>query len=151
MQKNGTILRLMAVSTGLTLIAACSDKAGQSAPETAATPAQSSSMPAEPTIDNLRLLAAGGSPAPASHQFAAGEPIQLSMTVEGVAPGATVGAYWYGPENYPLAYELKPVAGDGKVNFTLDNTLDWQSGAYRAEIWVAGKKVDERRFDMAAG
>ncbi len=146
----GIILRLMAVSTGLTLVAGCSDKANL-APAVAEMPAQSNSMPAQPTINDLQLVAAGGDPASTSTQFATGEPIQLSMTVEGVDPGATVAAYWYGPDNSALAYELKPVAGNGKVDFTLDNTLDWQDGAYRAEIWVAGKKIDERRFDMAAG
>lgn len=86
-------------------------------------------------------------------EFAPGEPIHLALSVEDAPPTATVSVRWYGPQNVQLGYENKDVisAQQQQLTFEQDNTADWQSGDYRAEVWVGGEKVAEKDFQIVAG
>lgn len=82
--------------------------------------------------------------------FNPGEPIQLSMAVNGAPSGTAVTTYWYGPANQELGYETLIVnQGDDRIRFVLDNTRDLSAGQYHAEVWVGNQKVDERTFQVA--
>lgn len=82
--------------------------------------------------------------------FAPGEPIFVTMDVEVPLPrGTLVTAYWYGPQNQPLGYEIKPVAADQeRISFMQRNTLDWPRGDYRAEIWIGETRMSEHEFQI---
>lgn len=84
-------------------------------------------------------------------EFSPGEPICLSMKVNHAPRGTIVTTYWYGPGNSTLGYETRAVSADGKrLRFVQDNTVDWQQGAYRAEVWIGNTKLKERHFEIVA-
>jgi hypothetical protein len=84
-------------------------------------------------------------------EFAPGETIHFSMAVDDAASGKTVTTYWYGPEERRLAYETKIILPDQeRLQFVQDNTADWDSGQYRAEVWVGDEKVGEQQFQIVA-
>lgn len=39
-------------------------------------------------------------------------------------------------------------AGEKMLAFTAPDTAAWKSGEYRAELWVADKKVQQAQFDI---
>jgi hypothetical protein len=102
-------------------IAACSRD-----PETAATPPPATAVPA--WLDDFELGPPGAAYAPVTagrRNFEPGEAVELSMSVHHAPQGATVTAYWYGPQDEPLGYETKLVTpGQDQLTFTHDNTHD---------------------------
>jgi len=141
-------------ATGVLLAAtACSrneETTAQAPPPPPAAPA-----PAPASIADLKIGIAASPDtaiAEAKQEFAPGEPIQLSMDIQGAGAGTTVTTYWYGPDNRRLAYETKTVAPDQQhLRFTQDNTADWKEGEYRAEVWIGDNKAQEQSFQIASG
>lgn len=82
--------------------------------------------------------------------FAPGVPIFVTMDIELPLPrGTFVTAFWYGPDDQPLAYEIKRVtAGQERMSFMQRNTLDWLQGDYRAEVWIGKNKMSEHAFQI---
>lgn len=142
-----------AAATALVLAAACT-RNEQTAAQAPA-PAAPAPVPQPASVADVKL---GTSPSPeaaiteAKQDFAPGEPIQLSMDVLGATAGTAVTTYWYGPDNQRLAYETQTVTPtQQRLRFRQDNTVDWQAGQYRAEVWIGDDKVQEQSFEIGAG
>lgn len=140
------------LSVALLLAAACSREAEQvsTATENAAAEA-SSTIKTEIWVDDVQLSSMSGDAAQAGG-YPAGQPLQLSMSVEDAPSGTVVTTYWYGPNNRQLSYESQTVdANERQLNFQQENTHAWPAGDYRAEVWVGDKKVEEESFNIVAG
>lgn len=81
--------------------------------------------------------------------FAAGQPVHV-VTEVGNAPSHTpVSVVWVGPDNREVRKEVNWTRTDEKVlSFTAQTTAAWKSGEYRAELWVADRKVRQAHFDI---
>lgn len=148
---NTRLLKPLAATATVLALAACSQDESRMSEATQSTQ-DVNPVRAEQWIDQVKLsdtTAVGQE----KSDFAAGEPIELSMMVDQEAPaGTTVTAYWYGPGNVALSYESKDIpAGGQELNFVQDNTYDWQQGSYRAEVWVGDEKVEEESFQIVSG
>jgi hypothetical protein len=101
---------------------------------------------AEPAVQNLRVSATPDSNAGASTgSVPAGDPLYVTMDVQGVSGQTPVTVHWYGPGGQPIAYETKTAdSGNEQLSFTVENTHDWQSGQYRAEVWIGAQKAGEQ-------
>jgi hypothetical protein len=131
----------------LLLTAACSKQAEQ---VSSATEQASDALNKESWIDDVRLSSTTAAPSQAG--YAAGDTLQLSMSVEDAPRGTMVTTYWYGPENRQLSYESQTVdPNERQLNFDQENTHAWEPGSYRAEVWVGQDKVEEEKFDIVAG
>jgi hypothetical protein len=81
--------------------------------------------------------------------FAPGDPIFLTMKVEDAPAGATVKVVWYGPGELKVKEEQKTVNEAGEMlTFEAANTGSWQTGDYRAEIWIGDEKVNQQQFQI---
>lgn len=82
-----------------------------------------------------------------AEEFAPGESIQLAVEIAEPVPNTPLRVVWYGPDEMVLREDVKEISGQDKyVNFSAEESRDWDPGEYRAEIWVNDKKVSERRF-----
>jgi hypothetical protein len=73
------------------------------------------------------------------------------MRINQAPSGTVVSAYWYGPNGVTLAYASKAITpSKDRLRFVQDDTLDWQHGEYRAEIWIGDIKLNERHFEIAS-
>jgi hypothetical protein len=143
--------RLLACSVALALVAACSREAEPPEPAASVTGAPSPTIGTDPWVDDVHVSSAEGTDVSAQG-LTPGTELQLSMSVEHAPTGTDVTAYWYGPENRQLAYETQTVEPKQRqMNFTQENTHDWQAGTYRAEIWAGGEKVKEQTFEIVSG
>ena len=136
------------------LLAACSREPQQtsSVPQAAT---DISPLKAQAWVDDVQMgdeVSALQTVATPKSEFAPGEPIHLAMSVRDAPSAATVKVRWYGPQDVQLGYENKEVVpGQQQLTFEQDNTADWQSGDYRAEVWVGDEKVAEKDFQIIAG
>lgn len=143
-----SVLRTSLLCGAVLAICACSREPEQAVQAPAA---DTNPLSAESWIDAVQLKGTQGAES-ARAGFAPGEVIELSMTVNDAPAGTNVTAYWYGPDGRQLAYETKTVAPDQQtLIFLQNNTFDWTSGDYRAEVWVGDAKVEEESFRVAAG
>jgi hypothetical protein len=143
------------VMATVALLSACSkhdEQVAGSAPERA--PEYRAPMRTLPWLANFELGTAPdehGVLTRLTNEFSPGEPIYLSMKVNEAPRGTVVTTYWYGPSNVTLGHETKNLSPDEeRLRFVQDNTLDWQPGAYRAEIWIGNIKLKERHFKIVA-
>lgn len=103
-----------------------------------------------PAVDNLQVSPAPDATGTAAAAVTAGKPFYVTMNVENVDGGTPVTVHWYGPQGQPIAYEtLTTDASNQQLSFTVDNTRDWQSGEYRAEVWIGARKVGEHTVEIS--
>lgn len=149
---NGRLPLLASSITAVLLGASCSREPEPVATTPPQTQANVSSLQARSWIDDVQIGSAvtpQQTIATQKDEFAPGEPIHVAMSVDDAPSTATVSVQWYGPENLQLGYENKEIAPPQKqVTFEQDNTADWQSGDYRAEVWVGDEKVAEKSFHI---
>lgn len=142
---------MMICAATVLCLAACSRQAEEasSAVEQAAN-SVSTEVTTEAWIDNVRV---NGTTADSGQSaFAAGQPLDVTMSINGAPQGTVVTTYWYGPENRQLAYESRTVEpNQQQMTFTQENTHGWESGSYRTEVWIGDEKVEEERFDIVSG
>jgi hypothetical protein len=145
----------VALAGGLLAAGGCSRDSQQAAQQPEPAPdvtTDTNPITAESWVDDVRLSSAGSTMVDQDDRFTVGESFQLSMRIDDAPAGTQVTAYWYGPDNQPVAYETKSAAADGqRLTFTQDNTHFWKAGTYRAEIWVGDEKVEEESFEIVAG
>jgi len=143
---------LLLAATAALLTAACSKEEAEqvsSAAETAAEKAESA-ISKEMWVDDVQLSSPAGNAS--QDGFAAGQTLELSMSVEDAPPGTVVTTYWYGPNNRQLSYESQTVdASAGQLRFKQENTHAWSAGSYRAEVWVGDNRVEEESFNIVSG
>lgn len=151
--KGRLLIPACVVATGL-LGAGCSrepEPVASAPPPAAADPG---ALQAQTWIDDVQMgsaVTAQQTIATPQSEFAPGDPIHLVMSVEDAPSTATVTVQWYGPQNLQLGYENKEVTpAQQQLTFEQDNTADWQSGDYRAEVWVGDEKVAEKSFHIVA-
>jgi outer membrane murein-binding lipoprotein Lpp len=81
--------------------------------------------------------------------FHAGEPVHVTTAVANAPSHTPVSVVWVGPDNKEVRKEINWTrAGQTELAFTAPATSTWKSGEYRAELWVADKKVRQAQFDI---
>ncbi len=82
-----------------------------------------------------------------SQEFSPGEAVIANVPVEGLPAGTSLRMRWIGPDGSTVAEEVQNVpAGPDSLNFELKGRP--AQGAYRAEVWIAGRPVAGRRFEV---
>lgn len=83
--------------------------------------------------------------------FRAGEPVHVVTEVQNAPSHTPISVVWVGPDNQKVRKEVNWTrAGQKELAFTAPTTTAWKSGEYRAELWVADKKVQQAQFDIEA-
>lgn len=83
--------------------------------------------------------------------FRAGEPLHVVTEVQNAPSHTPISVVWVGPDNQEVRKEVNWTrAGQKELAFTAPATTTWKSGEYRAELWVADKKVQQAQFDIEA-
>jgi hypothetical protein len=81
--------------------------------------------------------------------FPAGQPVRLVTEIQNAPSRTPISVVWVGPDNQKVHEEISwTQVGEKTLAFTAPNTAAWKSGEYRAELWVADKKVRQAQFDI---
>jgi hypothetical protein len=81
--------------------------------------------------------------------FSAGQPVHVITELQNAPSHTPISVVWVGPDNQEVRKEINWTrAGQKEVTFTAPATATWTSGEYRAELWVADKKVRQAQFDI---
>lgn len=81
--------------------------------------------------------------------FPAGQPVHVVTEVRNAPSHTPVSVVWVGPDNREVRKEVNWTrTGEKVLSFTAPTTAAWKSGEYRAELWVADKKVRQAQFDI---
>lgn len=108
---------------------------------------------AEAAVDSVTLgtqLGAAGAIATghASSEFAVGESVFLAMEVDDATAGEEVQVVWYGPDGLELGSDSAVVEqGQETLSFSTD-TVGWNAGSYRGEVWYDDELVEEFEFEL---
>lgn len=77
----------------------------------------------------------------------AGQTVRLVTEIQGAPTHTPVSVVWFGPDNQELRKETSWTAeGVSSIAFAVADTASWQTGNYRAELWVADEKVKQQAF-----
>jgi hypothetical protein len=126
-------------------------------PENADSSASGPSTSPEDAINTVTVghqLAADGSIAgyQKNPKFKPGLPVFVAFNVGGAPAGTIVHIDWMGPNGEKLLSDDKQVSpGQTNMSFTVRDTRAWEGGDYRADLTVAGQKVDSEHFKVAGG
>ena len=155
-----SVITLALAATMSVFGVACREEATEARPEAVTTEqpgvggtADVSPINAQTWIDDVTIgheLAPDGTivTGKTGDDFAPGQPVQISMTVNDAPAGSAVKLVWYGPNETKINEESKTIAaGQQKMNFTA-NSKGWAKGDYRAEVWVGDEKVNTQQFQI---
>jgi hypothetical protein len=106
-------------------------------------------------VSDVQIRSGTGVKPPASSDtpaaIPAGEPVKLVAEIEGAPADTAVSVVWRGPDDKELSVSTSWLKkGDKALAFTAENTAAWETGQYRAEIWVADKKILQQPFGITA-
>lgn len=85
----------------------------------------------------------------AEPNFSAGQPVYLVTEIQDAPNHTPISVIWVGPDNKEVRKETNwTQEGEQSVAFSVPDTAAWKTGEYRAELWVADKKVQQAQFGI---